>query len=68
MGTASGSRNSKANDREVQLLDEIALLQRRLEMNTNYGDCCYEQAISKLYQSMIKKRKQQLTALRVSSY
>jgi hypothetical protein len=61
-----GSRISTANNRELELLDEIALLQRRLEMKGMYGDCSYERAISKLYQGMIKKRKQQLTALQVS--
>jgi len=68
MYATTGSRISAANNRELELLDEIALLQRRLEMKALYGDCSYERAISKLYQSMIKKRKQQLTALQGSLY
>jgi hypothetical protein len=68
MYATSGSRISTANKRELELLDEIALLQRRLEMKAMYGDCSYERAISKLYQGMIKKRKQQLTTLQVSLY
>lgn len=68
MHATSGSRISTANNREVELLDEIALLQRRLEMKTMYGDHCYERATVKLYKTLIKKRKQQLTALRVCSY
>ena len=68
MYATPGSRISTANKRELELLDEIALLQRRLEMKAMYGDCSYERAISKLYQGMIKKRKQQLATLQVSLY
>jgi len=64
----SGWRISTANSREQELLDEIALLQRRLELIGMYGDCSYERAISKLYQAMVKKRKQQLTDLQASLY
>jgi hypothetical protein len=63
MYATSGSRISTAKNRELELLDEIAILQRRLELMGMEGDCAYERAISKLYQAMVKKRKQQLTAL-----
>jgi hypothetical protein len=63
MYATSGSRISTAKNRELELLDEIAILQRRLELMGMEGDCAYERAISKLYQGMVKKRKQQLTAL-----
>lgn len=68
MYATSGSRISTANSRELELLDEIALLQRRLELIGMYGDCSYERAISKLYQGMVKKRKQQLSDLQASLY
>jgi hypothetical protein len=63
MYATSGSRISTTKNRELELLDEIAILQRRLELMGMEGDCAYEHAISKLYQGMVKKRKQQLTAL-----
>jgi hypothetical protein len=68
MYATSGSRISTAKNRELELLDEIAILQRRLELMGMEGDCAYERNISKLYQGMVKKRKQQLTALQVSLY
>ena len=66
MYATSGSRIRTAKKRERELLDEIALLQRRLDLMSMDGDCTYERAFSKLYQGMVKKRKQQLAALQVS--
>lgn len=68
MYATSGWRISTANSREQELLDEIALLQRRLELTGRYGDRSYERAISKLYQGMVKKKKQQLADLQASLY
>ena len=63
----SGSRISTAKNREQQqLLDEIANLRRRLEVLVMGDDCAYEHAIIKLYQGLVKKREQQLTALQAS--
>ena len=63
----SGSRISAAKNREQQqLLDEIAILRRRLEVLVMGDDCAYEHAIIKLYQGLVKKREQQLTALQAS--
>ena len=66
MYATSGSRISTAKNRELELLDEISILQRRLELMGMDGDCAYKRAISKLYRAMLKKREQQLTGLQVS--
>jgi hypothetical protein len=51
---------------ELKLVEEIAILQRRLELMGMDGDCAYEHAISRLYQAMVEDRKQQLTALQIT--
>jgi hypothetical protein len=53
-------------DRALQLLEEIATLERRLDDMGLDGDCAYERAISRLYTGMVEDRKQQLAVLRRS--
>jgi hypothetical protein len=65
MCPTSGSQSSSAKERELKLLEEIAILQRRLELMGMDGDCAYEHAISRLYQGMVEERKRQLTALQM---
>jgi len=66
MCPTSGSRSSSAKEMELKLVEEIAILQRRLELMGMDGDCAYEHAISRLYQAMVEDRKQQLTALQIT--
>ena len=61
------SQLRSGRDRARELVEEIAALEQRLHSMGMDGDCAYERAISKLYHGMIKKRKQRLAELRVSS-
>lgn len=54
------------SDRALELQEEIALLERRLDLMGVDGDCAYERAISKLYLDLVEQKKQQLTELRTS--
>lgn len=47
----------------AQLQEEISTLERRLEDMGMDGDCAYERAISKVYISLVARRKAQLAAL-----
>jgi hypothetical protein len=50
-------------DQTLQLIEEIAALESRLEDMGMDGDCAYERAISRVYAVMVEERKQQLAAL-----
>ena len=60
------SRSSTARGRALELLEEIEILQRRLEVMGMDGDCAYEHAISSLYQRMVEERQAQLKALQLA--
>jgi hypothetical protein len=49
--------------RALDLLEEIALLEERRRLMGEDGDCAYERAISRLYQSMVAERWQLLAVL-----
>ena len=66
MRPTPGSRSNSAKEMELKLVEEIAILQRRLELMGMDGDCAYEHAISRLYQAIVEVRKQQLTALQIT--
>jgi hypothetical protein len=68
MRPTSGSWSSPAKEMELKLVEEIAILQRRLELMGTDGDCAYEHAISRLYESMVEERKRQLTALQITNF
>ena len=68
MFSALGWQRRSGKDRAVELLEEIATLENRLQIMGVDGDCAYERAISRLYQLMVEERKQQLADLRVSSF
>jgi hypothetical protein len=55
------------HDPALQLLEEIATLERRLDDMGLDGDCAYERAISRLYTGMVEDRKQKLAVLQRSS-
>ncbi len=61
------SQLCSGKDRAAELLEEIATLEHRLHIMGVDGDCAYERAISRLYQLMVKERKQQLAGLCVAS-
>jgi len=61
------SQLCSGKDRAMELLEEIASLERRLHLMGMDGDCAYERAISKLYQRMVEERKQQLADLQSST-
>jgi hypothetical protein len=50
-------------DRTLQLMEEIAALESRLEDMGMDGDCAYERAISRVYTGMVEERKRQLARL-----
>lgn len=50
------------------LMEEIRRLERRVRCMGEDGDCAYERAISRLYVALVKKRKEQLAALRASGF
>jgi hypothetical protein len=54
------------HQRALQLLEEIATLERRLDDMGVDGDCAYERAISRLYTGMVEDRKQKLAVLQRS--
>ena len=54
------------HDRALQLIEEIATLERRLDDMGIDGDCAYERAISRLYTGMVEDRKQKLAVLQRS--
>jgi hypothetical protein len=64
MRTIAGER-PYGEDRASQLAEEITRLEQRLQLMGMDGDCAYERAISRLYQSMVEERRQELAALQV---
>jgi len=52
------------DDQALQLQDEIATLESRLEDMGMDGDCAYERAMSRLYADMVEDRKRRLATLR----
>ena len=59
-----GVATTPTEDQETSLLDEIAILERRLLGMGIDGDCAYERAMSRVYTRLIEKRKLQLVVLR----
>ena len=49
--------------RSLELLEEISLLERRIRLMGEDGDCAYERAMSRLYQTMVADRWRRLAAL-----
>lgn len=50
-------------DRVLQLKEEIAALEGRLEDMGMDGDCAYERALSRVYTGMVADRRRQLDVL-----
>ncbi len=46
-----------------QLREEISLLERRIRLMGEDGDCAYERAMSMLYQRMVAERWQRIALL-----
>ena len=68
MNNAWNSHLIRDRVRKQELIDEIAMLRRRLELKGMVGDCVYEHGVSKLYQGMIREREQQVEALQARLY
>jgi hypothetical protein len=47
----------------LELLEEITLLERRIRLMGEDGDCAYERAMSALYQTMVAERWRRIAAL-----
>jgi hypothetical protein len=47
----------------LELLEEITLLERRIRLMGEDGDCAYERAMSALYQRMVAERWRRIAAL-----
>ncbi len=58
-GTAGGSAEARLNE-------EIGLFAERLRRFGGDGDCAYERALDRLYQSLMNERLQQLAELRAA--
>jgi hypothetical protein len=50
----------------AQLREEITLLERRIRLMGEDGDCAYERAMSTLYQRMVAERWRQIALLESS--
>ena len=50
----------------AQLREEITLLERRIRLMGEDGDCAYERAMSALYQRMVAERWRQIALLESS--
>jgi hypothetical protein len=50
----------------AQLREEITLLERRIRLMGEDGDCAYERAMSMLYQRMVAERWRQIALLESS--
>jgi hypothetical protein len=61
---STGLEPAVGEDQTLQLLEEIATLENRLEDMGVDGDCAYERAMSRLYTDMVQDRKRQLAAVR----
>jgi len=60
----TGMPPAVGDEQALQLQDEIATLESRLEAMGIDGDCAYERAMSRLYTDMVEDRKRCLAALR----
>ena len=60
MYSATGMPLAVGDDQTLQLLEEIATLESRLEDMGLDGDCAYERAMSRLYADMVEERKRRL--------
>jgi len=58
-GTTGGSAEARLNE-------EIGLFAERLRRFGGDGDCAYERALDRLYQSLMNERLQQLADLRAA--
>jgi hypothetical protein len=65
MSSTPENRHSLAASAQ-SLLEEIRNLEGRLCSMGEDGDCAYERAISRLYGALLKKRKEELAALRAN--
>jgi hypothetical protein len=63
MYPTTGMPLAVGDDQTLQLLEEIATLESRLEDMGLDGDCAYERAMSRLYADMVEERKRRLAAL-----
>ena len=61
---STGLGPETGSDQTLNLLEEIAALENRLEDMGIDGDCAYERAMSRVYTDMVQDRKRQLAALR----
>jgi hypothetical protein len=60
----TGLEPAVGEEQTLQLMEEIAALESRLEDMGMDGDCAYERAISRVYTDMVAERKRRLAALR----
>ena len=56
----------RGSGQAAQLREEIELLEQRIRLMGEDGDCAYERAMTRLYRTMVAERRQQLAALRIS--
>jgi hypothetical protein len=61
---STGWEPAVGDEQTLQLMEEIATLESRLEDMGMDGDCAYERAISRVYTDMLNDRRRQLAALR----
>lgn len=59
--------NRYHSDQASDLEKEIALLEARLKSVGMDGDCAYERALSKVYDSLLIQRRRQLASLLASA-
>lgn len=60
----TGMPPAVGDEQALQLQDEIATLESRLNEMGIDGDCAYERAMSRLYTGMVEDRKRRLASLR----
>ena len=54
----------RSGERDIpQLREEISLLERRIRLMGEDGDCAYERAMTMLYQRMVAERWRQIALL-----
>jgi len=57
------SQASAADAQMLEIHEEIAVLQRRLDDMGQDGDCAYERAMARVYAGLVEKRREQLAQL-----
>ena len=65
--TVENALNYPHTNRASDLAQEIALLETRLKTVGMDGDCAYERALSKVYDSLLIQRRRQLASLLASA-